>query len=109
MRRLITVAVLLFVLIVGGGLTMQLISSGAGSLLPTLTTTANPDASITTVTGWKAEQLFYLIGFIVFNLVGIAITLAIIFWFLDRGIKRNRARAGAAPDVTATAVSTTQE
>jgi hypothetical protein len=44
---------------------------------------------------WKAEQFFLLIGFLIFNLVGIAITLAIVFWLIDRGIRRSRNEAAA--------------
>jgi hypothetical protein len=82
--------VALFILIAGGGLTMQLIAGG-GSLLPVLQQVSAPDASPTTVLPWKAEQFFLMVGFILFNLVGIGATLAVLFWLLDRGIRRNKA------------------
>jgi flagellar basal body-associated protein FliL len=100
-RRLIIIAVILGLLVAGGGLTSLLIGSNNGSLLPVLTTTEDPDAAVQVVTGWKAEQLFYLIGFIVFNLIGIAATLALVFWFLDRGVRRARAQAQAQEKATA--------
>ncbi len=84
--------VIIAILIVGGGLTSLLMSSeGGASVLPILPQTAQPDASTTTMLPWKAEQFFLLIGFIIFNLVGIAATLALIFWFVDRGLRRNAA------------------
>jgi hypothetical protein len=89
MRRLFTFAGLLLLLIIGGGLTAQLIATDGGELLPILTQTANPDASPTAVVPWKAEQFVLLVGFVLFNLVGIAATIAVILWFLDRGIKRS--------------------
>mgnify|MGYP005838575641 CR=1 FL=1 len=92
MKRFLVIVTLLVILIIGGGLTMQLIASG-GSILPVLETVSNPDANPTVVLPWKAEQLFLLIGFLLFNLIGIAATLAIIFWFIDRGIRRSKAEA----------------
>lgn len=92
MKRLLVIVALLVILIIGGGLTMQLIASG-GQILPVLETVSNPDANPTVVLPWKAEQLFLMIGFLIFNLVGIAATLALIFWFIDRGVRKSQAEA----------------
>lgn len=92
MRRLVFLIVALFILIAGGGLTMQLIAGG-GSLLPVLQQVSAPDASRTVVLPWKAEQFFLMVGFILFNLVGIGVTLAALFWLLDRGVRRSKAQA----------------
>lgn len=94
MRNLIIFGGLLLLLIIGGGLTSQLIANQNGTIVPVLTQTVDPNASPTSMLPWKAEQFFLLIGFIVFNLLGIAATIALVFWFLDRGVKRER----AAPD-----------
>ena len=94
MKRLAFLIVALFMLIAGGGLTMQLISGG-GSLLPVLQQVNAPDASPTVVLPWKAEQFFLMVGFILFNLVGIGVTLAALFWLLDRGLRRSRAEASS--------------
>jgi len=80
-------------MLAGGGLTAQLLSNGGSLQLPVLMQTVQPDASPTTMLPWKAEQFFLLIGFVVFNVVGIAATLAIIFWFMDRGIRQGKAEA----------------
>lgn len=90
MKTFIFIVVLFLILIVGGGLTTMLISTN-GAILPILTTTTVPDASPTMVLPWKAEQIFLLIGFLLFNLVGIAVTLAGLFWLVDRGLRNNRA------------------
>lgn len=99
MRAFITVVVVLLILIIGGGLTSMLIGNN-GEVLPILTTTSVPDASPTVVLPWKAEQVFLLVGFILFNLIGIAATLALIFFLVDRGLRRNRASAAASVTTT---------
>ncbi|MBZ0283594.1 MAG: hypothetical protein K8L97_22855 [Anaerolineae bacterium] len=100
MKRLIIVFAVIVVLIIGGGLTSQLVSSD-GSIIPGLVRqTSNPDASALEMVPWKAEQLFLFIGFIVFNLVGIAVTLAVIMWFLNWQVK-SAGQAGKASKVPA--------
>lgn len=101
MRTFIIVVVIFLILIVGGGLTTMLISTN-GAILPILTTTTVPDASPTMVLPWKAEQIFLLIGFLLFNLIGIAVTLAGLFWLVDRGLRSSRANAAAAETKPAT-------
>jgi hypothetical protein len=93
MRRLLLIAGLFVILIIGGGLTTQLIANQTtgAPLLPFLTQTINPDASRTVLLPWKAEQFFLLVGFLIFNLIGIAATIALLFWFADRGVRRNAA------------------
>jgi flagellar basal body-associated protein FliL len=93
--------VIVVLMLAGGGLTAQLLSNSGSLDLPVLTQTVQPDASPTTMLPWKAEQFFLLIGFILFNVVGIAATLAIIFWFIDRGIRRGKAEAAAADKAVA--------
>lgn len=87
MKRLIIVFAVIIILIIGGGLTSQMASSD-GSVIPGLIKqTSNPDASALDMVPWKAEQLFLFVGFIIFNLVGIAVTLAVIMWFLNWQVK----------------------
>lgn len=92
MKKLITLAVLLVILVAGAGLTTQLISNDGGGLLPVLQIVGSPEASTSAVLPWKAEQLFLLIGFIVTSLIGFALVLAALFWFLDRGMRQARAQ-----------------
>lgn len=93
MRLLGILVVLVVLLLVGGGLTSMLVADGGGSLVPILQQVGSPDASVTTVLPWKAEQFFLLVGLILFNLVGIAATIAIVLWLIDRGIKKSKAEA----------------
>ena len=103
MKRFIFLVVLIALMMAGGFLTAQLLSNNGSLHLPVLTQTAQPDASPTTMLPWKAEQFFLLIGFVIFNLVGIAATLALIFWFIDRGIRRGKAEAAVKESAVATA------
>ena len=88
MRNLFILGGLLILVIIGGGLTSQLIANQDAGVLPILTQTVNPDASPASMLPWKAEQFFLLVGFILFNLVGIALTLALVVWVIDWGLKR---------------------
>lgn len=89
MKRLITLGVIMAVLLAGGALTSFLIANG-GAVLPVLQQVSAPDASPSVMEPWKANQFFLLVGFILFNLIGIAGTLAVIFWFVDRGIRQSK-------------------
>ncbi len=101
MRRFTFFVGLLIVLLIGGGLTSLLISS-SGQVLPFLNQVNAPDADPTTFLPWKANQFFIFIAFILFNLVGIAVTLGIVMWLIDWGLKRGKADANAAKAVTTT-------
>ncbi len=89
---------LIFVLVIlagGGLLTTILANGGTENLLPFLQQTANPEASTMTAVPWQTEQLFLLVGFILFNMIGIAVTLAVIMWFLNRQVTIVRAQEAA--------------
>lgn len=95
MKWLALIGAVVIILIVSGGLTAQLISQGEGSIIPgVIKQVDSPDASVMIVEGWKAEQLFMLIGFLLFNLVGIGVTIAIIMWFLNREVKSVKLGSG---------------
>ena len=108
MRRFALLIFILLLLIIGGGLTAQIASEGGQFQIPAvIRTTSNPDASVLDMTTWKAEQLFLLIGFVLFNLIGASVTLAIVFWLLHRQVKRAKATtADSAPIVTRAAEKT---
>lgn len=104
MKRLLIVVVVIVILIIGGGLTSQIASNGNQLAIPgVIRQTNNPDASALDMAPWKAEQLFLLVGFIVFNLVGIAVTLMAIFWFLNWQIKSVNAKKSVAIQSTTVA------
>lgn len=95
MNRLVIIVGILIVLAGGGMLTTQLVSQGSdlGSLMPYLQQTTDPAASPLQAEPWQAEQFILLVGFILFNMVGIGATIALIMWFLDRGVRISRAEA----------------
>lgn len=98
MRRFAFFMFIILLLIIGGGLTAQIASEGGTFQIPAvIRTTSNPDASVLDMTPWKAEQLFLVIGFVLFNLIGAAVTLAIVFWLLHRQVKRAKAGDKVAP------------
>ncbi|MAS34551.1 MAG: hypothetical protein CL610_11120 [Anaerolineaceae bacterium] len=90
MRKLAFVIGAVVLLLIGGGLTSQLMSSGGEALLPFITQTNVPDASTLETAPWQAEQLVMFVGFILFNLIGMAATIAIVLWLLHRGVKQAR-------------------
>lgn len=94
MKRIIGIAVVVAILLVGGGLTAQLIASNNQTPLPALRQTDNPEGSVKDIVPWQAEQFFLAVGFILVNLIGIGVTIAAIMWFLDRGVRTSRAEAG---------------
>jgi hypothetical protein len=87
-RKLLFVAVIVIVLLVGGGLTSMIMVGGGRSLF--IQQTDIPDASTLMAAPWQAEQLVLLVGFILFNLIGMAATIAIVLWLLHRGVKQVR-------------------
>ncbi len=89
MRKLVFVAVTVIVLLVGGGLTSMILVGGGRSLF--IQQTDIPDASTMAAAPWQAEQLVLLVGFLLFNLIGMAATIAIVLWLLHRGVKQVRA------------------
>ena len=106
MKRLLLVVVVIVILIIGGGLTSQIASNGNQLAIPgVIRQTNNPDASALDMAPWKAEQLFLFVGFILFNLIGIAVTLMAIFWFLNYQVKSVAAKKSPAAIQTTAAAS----
>lgn len=95
MRRLGILVGILGLLFVGGALSIML-AQGSGydsSLLPFLQTTSDAAGSTLSAEPWQAEQFFLLVVFILFNMLGIGATIAVVMWFLHRGVKVARAEA----------------
>lgn len=92
MRRFIFLMVLLAILIGGGVLTAQLASNTGIQNMPAARIQTNdPEASVFVATDWQAQQFFLMIGFILVNLIGIGVTLALVFWLLSRQVAIARA------------------
>jgi hypothetical protein len=88
MKRVAFIIGALVLLIIGGGLTAQIAQQGGRGAIPVFVIqTENPDASVFESVPWKAEQLVLLVGFLLFNLIGIGVTIALIMWFLNRQVK----------------------
>lgn len=86
MRRLGIIVGILVILAIGGGLTTLLQDGGVGNILPFLQQSSNPEASPMEATSWQTEQFFLMVGFILFNMIGIGLTIAAIMWFLNRQV-----------------------
>jgi hypothetical protein len=89
-KKVLILGILLVLVLTGGALTSYMLANNATLPAPVLTTTVDPDASTTMMLGWKAEQLFILVTFLLFNLIGIGVTIALAMWYFDRGIRRSR-------------------
>lgn len=94
MRRFGVILLLLVLLLVGGSLTAQFVT-GEGSVLSGVQQTNNPSASTLVAEPWQAEQFILLVGFLLFNLIGIGATIALIMWYLDRNVRIAKASSGA--------------
>lgn len=105
MRTFGIVVVVVVLLLIGGGLTAQLASQGQDSAIPFLIRqTDDPEGSRMDMLPWMAEQFVLMAGFIIFNLVGIGVTIALIMWFLDRQVRISR-REGRTASAAGTAVA----
>lgn len=91
MSILITV---LMVLAGSGFITTVLTGNDISEVLPFLVQSSDPEANAMAAEPWQAEQIFILIGFILFNLIGIGATIALIMWFLHRGVVESRVSMG---------------
>lgn len=108
MKRLIPLLVIIAILIVAGGLTAQFAATNGTQMLPgAKIQTGNPEASAFVATDWQAQQFFLLIGFIMFNLIGIGATIAIIMWLLSRQVTIAKATE-APPSSDQTALQATE-
>jgi hypothetical protein len=88
MKRVAFIIGALLLLIIGGGLTAQIGQQGTRDAIPVFVVqTENPDASVFDSVPWKAEQLVLLVGFLLFNLIGMGLTIALVIWFLSRQVK----------------------
>jgi Na+-transporting methylmalonyl-CoA/oxaloacetate decarboxylase gamma subunit len=88
-NRLVIIFVVILVLIISGGLTAQLTTNrDAADFFPVLKQVDSPDGSTLAVVPWKAEQMILLVGFVLFNLIGMAATIALVMWLLHRFVKQ---------------------
>lgn len=77
---------IVLLLVVFGAISARLAPSA-----PVLVQTADPNGSVLAATPEQANQLFFWIVFVLINLVGAGVTLALVMWFLGRSINHARA------------------
>lgn len=108
MRGIALFIVILFLLIAGGGLTAQLAANNndLGNFLPFLKQTADPNASVFDAAPWKSEQFFLFAGFVVFNLIGMGVTIAAVMWLVNRQVAQSRAESGKETSIQTTEAET---
>ena len=87
MKRLALLIVILAILGAGGTLTALTSGDWSATSIPGAKVQC-ADAACSTFLAepWEAGQFILLVGFIVFNLIGIGATLALLFWFLNKQV-----------------------
>jgi len=86
-KRLVLLIVILAILGAGGTLTALTGTDWSATSIPgAKVQCADPACSVFAAEPWEAGQLILLIGFILFNLVGIGATIALLFWFLSKQV-----------------------
>jgi len=95
-KRLALLIVILAILGAGGTLTALTGGDWSATSIPGAKVQC-ADAACSTFLAepWEAGQFILLVGFIVFNLIGIGATLALVFWFLNKQVATVKASAQA--------------
>ena len=81
MKRLGILAGIFIILLAGGGISAKILSSDL-----TIRQTLDPNGSVLTATPDQATAFILLAGFIIFNVLGAGLTLALVFWLLNRQV-----------------------
>ena len=81
MKALGTVALVLVILLAGGAITSNLLSSDLA-----IQQTTDPSGDFLTATPDQAVAFILVTGFILFNVIGAGLTLMIVFWLLNRQV-----------------------
>jgi flagellar basal body-associated protein FliL len=105
LRRASLLLVVVVLLILGGYLSVAISKQGAEAVPGIKVQTENPEASPFSVTTDKGAAFFLFIMVSLGSVVGMGVTLAILFWFLNRGVAK--ARLGEKPKPAASAAAAT--
>ncbi len=81
MKALGAIIVILVVLLAGGAITSNLLSSDLA-----IQQTTDPSGDFLTATPDQAVAFILVTGFILFNVLGAGLTLMIVFWLLNRQV-----------------------
>lgn len=90
MKRLGVVALVFIVLLAGGAVTSNLLSSDL-----TIRQTTDPSGDALTATPDQAVAFILVVGFVIVNVIGAGLTLAIVFWLLNRQVVLVSRESGA--------------
>lgn len=90
MKALGTVALVLVILLAGGAITSNLLSSDLA-----IQQTTDPSGDFLTATPDQAVAFILITGFILFNVLGAGLTLMIVFWLLNRQVTAVRQDSSA--------------
>ena len=90
MKSLGAVALILVILLAGGAITSNLLSSDLA-----IQQTTDPSGDFLTATPDQAVAFILVTGFILFNVLGAGLTLMIVFWLLNRQVTAVRQEPGA--------------
>ena len=85
MKALTSIALVLIVLLAGGAITSNLLSSDLA-----IQQTTDPSGDFLTATPDQAAAFMLVTGFILFNVVGAGLTLMLVFWLLNRMVTAAR-------------------
>ncbi|MCY3864131.1 MAG: hypothetical protein OXG68_01705 [Chloroflexi bacterium] len=88
MKALGTVALVLAILLAGGAITSNMLSSDLA-----IQQTTDPSGDFLTATPDQAVAFILVTGFIIFNVLGAGLTLMILFWLLNRQVTAVRQEA----------------
>ena len=101
MRKLGILIGLMAITVICGAISAGLLNDPLGGLL--IQQSSNPDASPFNATPVQAFQLIVWIGFVLINLIGAGLTIAVFFWLMNRALAGVRRGAPAAPATPAPA------
>ena len=90
MKALSALALVLVILLAGGAITSNLLSSDLA-----IQQTTDPSGDFLTATPDQAVAFIVVTGFILFNVLGAGLTLMIVFWLLNRQVTAVRQDASA--------------
>ena len=91
MKALGLVTLVLIVLLGGGAITSNLLSSDLA-----IQQTTDPSGDFLTATPDQAVAFILVTGFILFNVAGAGLTLMVVFWLLNRQVTAARQQSNAA-------------
>jgi len=96
-QYLAVMGVVVVILIAGGALSSGLIDLSGLQIIQT----ADPNASVFEATPEQANQFFFWVVFVIINLIGAGLTLALVFWLGSRAVAQAKALPNPSPSTAA--------